>query len=181
MDSTILSASGPRVLAPAALVRLLLAVSLPLYVIDQATKYLVWRYIGLNDSIAVVPRWFDLVHVTNTGAAWGMMHNSNWFFAILSLLAVVVLAVLYRQGAFKELLSLAGFLLLVPGVLGNLTDRLAHGHVIDFLSFDLHLPGASPWPSFNVADSCICVAVGLFQISSFQDMRRESAGRRNAD
>ncbi len=174
MNSTVVPTFRHGMLAPSTLVKLLVAVSLPLYVIDQATKYLVWRYIHFSEFIAIIPGWFDLVHVTNTGAAWGMMHNSNWFFAVLSLVAVVVLAVLYRQGAFEQRLSLAGFLLLIPGIFGNLTDRLAHGHVIDFLSFDLHVPGANPWPSFNVADSCICVAVAMFLISSFQDMRRGS-------
>ena len=173
MNPIAVSDSNPRLPVPAALFKLLLLVSLPLYVLDQVTKYLVWRHIGPGDPIAVIPGWFDLVHVTNTGAAWGMMHNSNWFFTGLSLFALVVLVVLYRQRAFEEALAQAGFFLLVPGILGNLTDRIAHGHVIDFLSFDLHVPGAHPWPSFNVADSCICVAVGLFLISSFQDMRRK--------
>ena len=92
---------------------------------------------------------------------------------MLSLVALVVLGVLYRQSAFAEPGARVGLLLLVPGILGNLTDRLVHGHVVDFLSFDLHVPGASPWPSFNVADSCICVAVGLFLLGSFRDLFRQ--------
>ena len=157
----------------AALLKTLLAVSLPLYALDQVTKYLVWSHIHGGEFIPVIPGWFDLVHVGNTGAAWGMMHNSNGFFAGLSLVALVVLGVLYRQNAFADPLARAGFLLLVPGILGNLTDRLAHGHVVDFLSFDLHVPGANPWPSFNVADSCICVAVGLFLLGSLRDLFRK--------
>jgi len=62
-------------------------------------------------------------------------------------------------------LSLA---LLLAGVLGNLTDRLLYGHVIDFLLFDLHVPLAHPWPAFNVADSCISIAVVLFIVHSFR-------------
>src|SRR5437870_13433522 len=57
--------------------------------------------------------------------------------------------------------------LLLAGVLGNLTDRLLYGHVIDFLLFDLHVRYADPWPAFNVADSCISIAVVLFIIHSF--------------
>ena len=59
--------------------------------------------------------------------------------------------------------------LLFAGIMGNLTDRLAHGHVIDFLLFDLHVPLAHPWPAFNVADSCICVAVVFFIFHSFKN------------
>src|SRR3989442_8800056 len=49
--------------------------------------------------------------------------------------------------------------LLLAGVMGNLTDRLIHGHVTDFLLVNLHVRLADPWPAFNVADSCICIAV----------------------
>ena len=171
MNPTVVSTESFRPLAPAALLKLLLVVSLPLYALDQVTKYYVWRKI--SDPISVVPGWFDLVNVSNTGAAWGMMHNSNGFFAVLSVVALGVLAVMYRMGTFRTAMPTVGFLLLIPGILGNLTDRLVHGHVVDFLSFDLHVPGANPWPSFNVADSCICVAVGLFLIDSFLDMRRK--------
>jgi signal peptidase II len=61
--------------------------------------------------------------------------------------------------------------LLLAGIFGNLTDRLVHGHVIDFLLFDLHVPFAHPWPAFNVADSCICIAVVCFIIYSFRQER----------
>jgi signal peptidase II len=62
-------------------------------------------------------------------------------------------------------LSLA---LLLAGVLGNLTDRLTHGHVIDFLLVNLHVRFANPWPAFNVADSCICIAVISFIIHTLR-------------
>jgi signal peptidase II len=58
-----------------------------------------------------------------------------------------------------------GWVLLIAGIIGNITDRLRLGHVVDFLDFQL---AGYHWPSFNVADSCICVAAGLFLLSSFQ-------------
>ena len=61
------------------------------------------------------------------------------------------------------------------GVLGNLTDRLLHGAVIDFLLFNLHVPFADPWPAFNVADACICIAVGCFMVHSFRQGKTQSA------
>jgi signal peptidase II len=64
--------------------------------------------------------------------------------------------------------------LLLAGILGNLTDRFLYGHVIDFLLFDLHVPYAHPFPAFNVADSCISIAVLLFIIHSFG--KQKSAG-----
>ena len=61
-----------------------------------------------------------------------------------------------------------GVALLLAGILGNLTDRLLYGHVIDFLLFYLHVPYAHPWPAFNVADSCITLAVFCFVVHSFR-------------
>ncbi len=147
-----------------------LAISLPLYVLDQLTKYLTQRDIPVNEGFTVIPGFFDLVHVHNTGAAFGMMSNNNYFFVGLATVALIVLAVLTVREIFKDRLSRIGAALLVSGVAGNLTDRLLHGHVVDFLSFTL--PWYGPWPAFNVADSCICVAAGLFVISSFLDGKR---------
>jgi signal peptidase II len=155
------------------LLRLFVAVTLPLYLLDQLTKYLVRRHI--TEPVDVIPGWFELVNVKNTGAAWGMFRDGNLFFIVLSVLALAVIAVLSRQAAFEAPLPSAGFTLLAAGVLGNLTDRLFHQGVIDFLSFNLHVPMADPWPSFNVADSCIFVAVCCFLWSSWREMRAEPA------
>jgi signal peptidase II len=109
--------------------------------------------------------------VTNTGAAFGSFRGNNTFFiAISSVALVIVLGLLLRARTpdrWRDL-SLA---LLLAGILGNLTDRLVYGHVIDFLLFNLHIPYAHPWPAFNVADSCISVAVVLFIIHSFSKQK----------
>ncbi len=149
-------------------------VVLPLYLLDQVTKFLVVRSIDPTEFRPVIPDWFSLVNWSNTGAAWGAFSNANPFFIALSALALVVLAVLYRSGTFARPWPRAGFCLLLPGVLGNLTDRLVHGHVVDFLLFDLHVLLAHPWPAFNVADSCICVAVGCFLVGSWRDAYRST-------
>jgi signal peptidase II len=148
-----------------------LFLSLPLYALDQFTKFLVLRFIPPNSSLALIPNFFDLVHVTNTGAAFGSFKNNNGFFIALSCLAlIVVFAMLLRRGPVDSWRNIALGLLLA-GIFGNLTDRLVHGHVIDFLLFDLHVPFAHPWPAFNVADSCICIAVVFFIIYSFRESK----------
>ena len=162
--------------APASLVRLLLLVSLPLYALDQLTKGLVRAYIEYEGGVAVLPGFFNLVFVTNTGAAFSMFSNNNAAFIVLSAVALLALFVLWKFRVFAQSAwSRAGCTLLLAGVLGNLTDRLLHGAVIDFLQFDLHVPGANPWPSFNVADSCICIAAGCFVLGSLSEMRRPVA------
>ena len=142
--------------------RLLLRITLPLYILDQITKWLILVYFPLHSHRTIIPNFFDLVHVTNTGAAFGSFSDSNTFFMALSVAVAAGLLFFYFRGAFTDLSGRVGAALLLAGILGNLTDRIVHGHVIDFLSFDLHVPLASPWPSFNVADSCICIAAGLF-------------------
>jgi signal peptidase II len=154
--------------------RFILFLSLPLYVLDQWTKQMVLHFISPDEPRVVISDFFSLVNVTNTGAAFGSFRGNNTFFIVISAIAlVVVLGLLLRTRGHDRWrdLSLA---LLLAGILGNLTDRLVYGHVIDFLLFDLHIPYAHPWPAFNVADSCISVAVVLFIIHSF--WKQKSAG-----
>ena len=94
-------------------------------------------------------------------------------FMLVSVLTFVGLVFFQWRGAFRDRCSKIGVSLLMAGILGNLTDRLLYKHVIDFLDFDLHVRFANPWPSFNVADSCICVAVVLFLIGSILDEKRK--------
>jgi signal peptidase II len=151
--------------------KFILYLSLPLYAVDQLTKQLVLRWIDPYEGSIIVPGFFTLVNVTNTGAAFGSFRGNNTFFIVISIVALVVVAtslVRNRQPDPWRDLSLA---LLLAGILGNLTDRLLYGHVIDFLLFNLHIRYADPWPAFNVADSCISIAVVLFIIHSFRKQK----------
>ena len=165
--------------------------SLPLYLLDRVTKYLVIHSIDPDQPVVVVPGFFHLVNITNTGAAFGSFKNNNAFFIAISLLALLFALVLllrrpdaatsdkprslwWTRDAWRDV-SLA---LLLAGVLGNLTDRLLYGHVIDFLLFDFgsRVPKfLHPWPAFNVADSCICIAVVFFIIHSFRQEKKAPA------
>jgi signal peptidase II len=150
--------------------------TIPFYALDQLTKWLVLRSINPNEPHVVIRNFFELVHVTNTGAAFGSFKGNNLFFIVLGSVALLIILPLllrrHKPDAWRDI-SLA---LLLAGVLGNLTDRLLHGHVIDFLLFDLHIPLAHPWPAFNVADSCICVAVVCFVVQSFKPKETALAG-----
>jgi signal peptidase II len=145
--------------------KLLLFITLPLYLVDQVTKWLVLRFISTDEFVPVISGFFYLVQVHNTGAAFGMLKNNNLFFMVLASVALILVGVLARRGAFADAASRVGAALLVSGVLGNLTDRILHGYVIDFL--DVILPWYGHWPAFNVADSAICGAAALFLISGF--------------
>ena len=166
----------------------LFLLALPLYALDRVTKHWVLQSVDPDRPIVVAPNFFHLVNITNTGAAFGSFKNNNTFFIVISgialLFALVLLLGRHAHGAAETSKSLwwtrnfwrdVSLALLLAGVLGNLTDRLLYGHVIDFLLFDLHVPFAHPWPAFNVADSCICIAVVFFIVHSFRQEKKAPA------
>ena len=164
-DSTLLRFNAAKPM------KFVLFLSLPLYALDQLTKQWILRLISPYDARIVVPDFFNLVNVTNTGAAFGSFKGNNTFFVVISLIALVVVTVLLVRHRRSDLWRDVSLALLLAGILGNLTDRLLYGHVVDFLLFNLHVRYADPWPAFNVADSCISVAVVLFIIHSFSKQK----------
>jgi lipoprotein signal peptidase len=105
----------------------------------------------------------------------------NAFFIVLSLIALVaVLSALLRKQRHPDAWRDLSLALLLAGVIGNLTDRIVHGHVTDFLLFDFG-PKAPrilrPWPAFNVADSCICIAVVCFIVHTLRQKPSTTEGR----
>jgi len=149
--------------------------SLPLYVLDQITKWLVLWTIPLEGMRVIIPNFFALVHVTNDGAAFGSFKNNNLFFIVLSCVAFVFVFALLLRHRSRDVLRDISLALLLAGIMGNLTDRFLHGHVIDFVLVDLHVPFAHPWPAFNVADSCIFIAVFCFITHSFRQKKETAA------
>jgi signal peptidase II len=170
-------------------IRWLLSLTLPLYVLDQATKLWVIRRFappgdfGGNEEIEVIAGFFWLHRLHNTGVAFGQFNGgeySNLIFGTISLGALVAIAVLWRKNGFPNLIGKTAAALLITGILGNLTDRLWHGYVVDFLRFRLgswyeRLTGSPFFASFNVADSCICVAAALLFFCAWQKQPAPSA------
>ena len=142
--------------------RLLLLVTLPLYVLDQLTKWATLEFI--HHEIPIIPGFFNLVHVTNTGSAFGLMRGWFNFHLVFGAIMTVVMFVLLFKKSTDNLTRLASALIL-SGIFGNITDRILHGHVVDFLDFYV---GQHHWPAFNIADSAIVLAVALFLWTSFR-------------
>jgi signal peptidase II len=162
-----------ELLARALRYRWLAGLAVSVFVLDQAAKAGIDATLPFNTyfepgRITLIPSFFHLVHVGNTGAAWGMFAGKSLWLAAL---AVVTLGAIYR---FRRQLELSrtivqvAFGLLCGGIVGNLVDRLVHGHVIDFLLFTF---GSFDWPAFNMADSAICAGVGLYLLQSFREPR----------
>lgn len=146
----------------------LLAIAVPLFAVDQLTKWWVLTRIPYESEVPVIPGFFSLVHLHNTGAAFSAFTNQNGAFLVLASVAVIVVCTLAWKGKFHGAVSKTAAGLLLSGIAGNLLDRIVHHYVVDFLLFDLHVPFANPWPAFNVADSCICIAAVLFILDSLK-------------
>jgi signal peptidase II len=133
-----------------------------LVLLDQGSKAMVISRIPHQEMMPVVPGFFNLTHLHNTGAAFSLLRDNNLFFILLS--SAVFLALILLRRHFAGRLMRSGWILLLAGIIGNVTDRLRLGHVTDFIDFQF---GSYHWPAFNVADSCICVAAALFLLSGF--------------
>jgi signal peptidase II len=136
-------------------------------VADQATKWLASELLSSQPPVVVTP-FFNFVLAHNTGAAFSFLAEGSgwqrWLFAGIAVVAAALISILIRRHAGERLFC-SGLALILGGALGNLVDRLAWGHVVDFLQ--LHA-GAWYWPAFNVADSAITVGAVLVVVDSFR-------------
>ena len=174
--------------------KFLAAIALPLYALDQLTKWWIYTHFALPAdgyferfpdvvkktahlplTADVIPGWFQIVHWANTGAAFSLGQGNNSFFIGLSIVAFAGLLFAWKRGLFPDAPSRWGVALILSGILGNVTDRIVHGYVVDFLLVDLHVRFANPWPAFNVADSAITVGAALIIIDGFMPKSREAS------
>ena len=141
--------------------------------LDQATKNLVLLSLGPKENRIVIDGFFRLVNWGNTGAAWSFFHDRNDVLKWVSVAALLGLMFWRRHFHIQTLLGQISLGLICGGIAGNLVDRIVRHQVVDFLRFYLLTRGGMEigFPAFNVADSAICVGVGLLILVS----RLESA------
>jgi signal peptidase II len=167
--------------------RLLYLSAIIVFLLDQLSKAWIFKNLPLDsyfvpDSIPVIQNFFYIVHIGNEGAAWGMLSGYG---GLLALFAVVALFAIYKLRHSLELHRKSmqwAFGLLIGGILGNMVDRLIHGHVIDFLDF--HFPFNIPWvmptgryPSFNIADCGIVIGTILYLYLSLKSEKEKQASK----
>jgi signal peptidase II len=136
---------------------------------DQWTKYVVQQRLALYQRVEVIQGFFDLIHVRNPGGAFGIFGGEkgglgSLLFVVVSLVAIGSILFLFVKTREDEKTLSLSFSLVLSGALGNLVDRLRFGEVVDFLDFYLY---SYHWPAFNVADSAICIGIGLMAFDLF--------------
>lgn len=150
-------------------------IAVAVVIVDQLSKLWIMATFSLHEQQDIIPGFFNLVYVTNTGAAFGFLAGSKTmlrqaFFVAVAIVALIIIVFAYgqlkRQG--KIFVYALGFI--AGGAVGNLIDRLRFGSVVDFLDFYL---GSHHWPAFNAADSAITIGVGLFLLGTLLQHLKE--------
>ena len=144
-------------------------------IVDQVTKLWIMKNFALYEQQSIIPDFFNLVYVTNTGAAFGFLAGGkSWlrqvFFVGVTLVALGVIVFAYGHLKRQGRLFVYALGLIAGGAIGNLIDWLRFGSVDDFLDFYL---GSYHWPAFNVADSAITIGVGLFLLGTLLQQAKE--------
>ena len=156
-----------------------LLVGLAVLLLDQLTKQAVRANLAYGESRPLIDGFFNLVYVRNDGAAWNILSGQGIVLILVSV-AVLVLLVVFRRSFMEESAMHRVMLgLMLGGIAGNLVDRVRFGWVTDFLDFQF---GSYHYPSFNVADSAICIAVALYFVTSLLGRERGAgSGEREED
>ncbi|BBU97550.1 MULTISPECIES: signal peptidase II [Providencia] len=136
-------------------------------VADLGIKQLVLSDLNLYEPHPIMP-FFNIMYAQNFGAAFSFLADEGgwqrWFFAGIAIgISVILMVMMYRQSAQKRLSNIA-YALIIGGAIGNLSDRLVHGFVIDYLDFYV---GNWHWPTFNLADMAICIGAALVIFEGF--------------
>jgi signal peptidase II len=134
------------------------------FVIDQVSKLLAQAH--LRDALpkAILPNFLHLSYAQNKGGAFSLLANHGWILTLISVAAVVAILIWSFNIPRHEKLTRLSLALIFGGAVGNLLDRFRLGYVIDFI--DAHWYNTYHWPTFNLADTSICIGIGLFIIAT---------------
>ncbi len=136
--------------------------------LDQLSKYLAVIYLKGGESFPIIKNVLHLTYVENEGAAFGMLKDHRWIFMIISSVAIIGLFVYLVKNYKASRLQSVALTMIIAGGIGNMIDRVALGYVVDFIDFTL-----INFAIFNVADSFVCVGVGLLIIYLLMTLKKE--------
>ena len=130
--------------------------SLILIIIDVIVKVIVDKCMNVYDIIKIIPNFFNIMYVRNTGAAFSIMENSRVLFIVIGIIAIYLIWRFFIKDKQLNNYYIVIYSMLIAGIIGNMIDRILYGYVIDYLSFNIF--GYS-FPIFNLADTFIVVSI----------------------
>lgn len=145
-----------------------------LFSIDQLIKLIVTKNMQLLSSITIIPNFFNITYVENTGGAWSILSSNTYLLTIISAIVLIALNSFLLKKEDYTLLEVISYGLIMPGVLGNFVDRVINRSVIDYLDFKIFNYN---FPIFNLAD--ILIVVGI--IVMILEIIIQERGEKNAN
>lgn len=137
--------------------------------LDQIVKIIVNNCMPLYDEIKIIPNFFSIYYVKNTGAAFSILENNTTFLIFLTVIFILIIHKYIKNETNITKLSSISFGLILGGMFGNLIDRIIHAGVIDYLSFEFFSYG---FPIFNIADIGITLGVSIMLIEMLLEKKR---------
>ncbi len=142
---------------------------LSIIIFDQVTKYFVAGNLALHKPIEIIKGFFYITYAKNTGAAWSILEGNTFFLTFISFIVSAAMVYWLFKNKNEGKLVRISVLLMLGGAIGNLIDRALLGYVIDFLDFYIF---GYDFPIFNIADSSLCIGVGLLLLSTFNEKEK---------
>ena len=153
-------------------------------IFDHLSKYVISRTMHLHETIEIIPGFFRLSYVLNNGVAFGWFSDPQpswkpYLLAAMAIVAVIVILIYsYHMPEDRWLLQVS-LAVTMGGILGNFTDRIVRGSVVDFI--ELHFRDTLHWPTFNLADTAITVGIAMLLIDSLKHPDQEIGRQEEAD
>ena len=156
-----------------------LAVAGGVFLIDQSSKAWAVKRLRLGDQITLIPGFLNFAYAENTGVAFSMLddHGSTgrWGLSVIAGIAATLVIYFFWRTPRADDRILGALALLLAGIIGNVTDRIRLGFVVDFIDVQF---GSWHYPTFNVADMSIVIGAGLLIIDMFLSKRKQQAETR---
>ena len=141
-------------------------------ILDQLAKIIIVNLFSVHRGITIIPGFFTLMYVQNTGAAWSILDGNRLFLIITSILALIVIYLFFIKKQELKKIEHVIYGILIGGILGNLFDRIFRGFVVDYLSFNIF---GYPFPIFNLADIFIVCSVFLILILTLRGVKQDDS------
>jgi signal peptidase II len=134
-------------------------------ILDILSKWVVFSKIGEFGKVILIPGLINILRSRNEGVVFGLFPGKTNVFIIFSIIAIAIIIYIYITSDKVLFVSNLALGLILAGAIGNLWDRIWYGHVRDFI--DLHIGNKYHWPTFNIADSLICIGISFMVFASF--------------